>query len=65
MRIWLINLRKSANLTQRLLAKKAQTSYSTICRIELGSRRPSPELAQKIAKALNFDWTKFYDDSPK
>ena len=28
--------------------------------VESGKRRPSPEIAIKIAKVLDFDWTIFY-----
>lgn len=31
--------------------------------IENGRRRPSPEVAQRIAKVLGFDWTLFFVDT--
>jgi len=30
--------------------------------IELGSRNPSPSVAQRVAEALEFDWTIFFED---
>ncbi|MBQ6986786.1 MAG: helix-turn-helix transcriptional regulator [Oscillibacter sp.] len=30
--------------------------------IENGKRRPSVEVAKRIAAALGFDWTRFYED---
>lgn len=33
-----------------------------ISKIELGERRPSVEVAKKIAAVLGFDWTRFYED---
>lgn len=63
MRYWFINLRHNAKLSQRLLAKIVHCSPMMINYIESGSRRPSPELAQKLGKILNFDWTRFYTDN--
>ena len=31
--------------------------------IENGKRRPSVEVAKRIAAVLGFDWTRFYEDS--
>ncbi len=60
-REWLIKLREKKELTQEQVAILCGTTQITICHIENGARRPSPELAQKIAKILNFKWTKFYE----
>ena len=30
--------------------------------IELGERRPSVEVAKKIASVMGFNWTRFYED---
>ena len=38
----------------------SQPAYSNI---ENGRRRPSPEVAQRIAKVLGFDWTLFFVDT--
>lgn len=61
-RKWLIEKRKIKKLSQEDLANKCEVSQVTIARIEAGERRPSPELAKKIADVLNFSWTKFYED---
>ena len=59
-REWLIKLRQKKSLSQEEVAKLCDTTQMTISNIENGIRRPSPSLAQKLAKVLNFDWTKFY-----
>lgn len=61
-RKWLIEKRKNKKISQEELAKKCDVAQVTIARIEAGERRPSPELAKKIARVLDFDWTKFYED---
>jgi transcriptional regulator with XRE-family HTH domain len=33
-----------------------------VSKIELGERRPSVEVAKKIAAVLFFDWTLFFED---
>ncbi len=60
-RTWLIDLRLQKNISQEDLAKECDVTQTNICHIENGIRRPSPDLAQKIGKVLNFDWTKFYE----
>ena len=59
-REWLIKLRNKLGLTQEELSKTCDTTQMTISKIENGERRPKPELAKKLGKVLNFDWTKFY-----
>ena len=61
-REWLIEKRRNKQISQEELAKKCDVSQVTIARIENGERRPSPELAKKIADVLNFSWTKFSED---
>lgn len=61
-RDWLIVLRQKKELSQDELAKLCNTTQMTISNIENGNRRPSPNLAQKLAKVLKFDWTKFYEE---
>lgn len=60
-RTWLIELRQKKSLSQEEVAKLCDTTQMTISNIENGIRRPSPNLAQKLAKVLKFDWTKFYE----
>ena len=64
-REWFVNLRNKKKLTQEKLAKLCETTQITISHIENGDRRPSPELAQKLAKILKFKWTRFYEEGEK
>ncbi|MGN1167189.1 MAG: helix-turn-helix transcriptional regulator [Lachnospiraceae bacterium] len=59
------NIRRKANLTQLGLADMCGCGRTTICMIENGKLKPSVKLAKKIGKALNFDWTLFYEDQKK
>ena len=62
MRKWLRDKRKESGITQSKISsicKIAQPFYSDI---EKGKRRPSPEVAKKIADALGFSWTKFFEE---
>ena len=62
MRTWLKNIRTEKNLTQSEIAKMAGVDVTMISKIELGERRPSVEVAKKIAAVLGFNWTRFYED---
>ncbi len=62
MRNWLKDLRIAKDLTQQKVAKLAGVDVTTINKIELGGRRPSPDTAKAIAEVLGFEWTKFYDE---
>ena len=55
-------VRKLKKLTQAELAQTVGVSQRTIAAIEGGTRRPSPDLAQKLGKELGFEWTRFYED---
>ena len=46
-------LRLQGNLTQRELARRAETTQSTIAKIEAGKLDPSLKLARRILKVLN------------
>lgn len=59
---WLKNIRKNKGLTQCEIANACRLSQTAYCMIENGSRRPSVELAKRLATFLNVDWTRFYDD---
>lgn len=61
-RKWLIELRQNKSLSQEEVAELCDTTQMTISNIENGVRRPSPTLAQKLAKVLNFNWTRFYEN---
>ena len=61
MRLWLRTLRKDKGVTQAALAKKVGVSQVALCNIESGKRRPSVDVAKKIAAVLGFEWTRFYE----
>jgi len=54
-------IRIDKGLTQEKAATLSGIGTSYYGMIETGVRRPSPENAKKIANALEFDWTRFYD----
>ena len=60
MRKWLIELRKGYTQTQ--IAEAVGITQQMYSAIELGERRPSVEVAKKIAAVLGFKWTLFYQD---
>lgn len=61
MRTWLKELRKSKNLTQEQLSEKLEISRAFLTQLELNKRNPSVQTAMKIAKVLEFNWTRFYE----
>ena len=61
MRDWLYQKRTQLKLTQNDVALKCSFSRNFYNMIELGKRNPSPKIAKKIAKILNFDWTLFFE----
>ncbi|MBN6889806.1 putative transcriptional regulator [Cytobacillus horneckiae] len=61
-RDWLLDKRKSLNLTQEQVANKAGIARTTFASIEKGERNPSVLNAKRIAKVLNFNWTIFFED---
>ena len=60
MRKWLFELRNGYTQTQ--IAKAVGISQQMYSFIELGERRPSVEVAKKIAAVMGFHWTRFYED---
>ena len=62
MRQWLIEMRKNAGKTQAELAMMASITQPSYNAIEAGKNNPKPETAQRIAKILNFKWTRFYEE---
>ena len=62
MRVWLRDKRIKKNLTQSDVANMAGIDVTMVSKIELGERRPSVEVAKKIAAVLGFNWTRFYED---
>lgn len=60
MRTWLV--KKRGNQSQYALAAKIGVPQSTYASIESGAREPSVTMAKKIAAAMGFDWTRFFED---
>ncbi len=64
-REWLIEQRKMSGKTFKQIAIECGITTQFYYYIEQGTRRPSPEIAQRIAEVLQFDWTKFYKENSK
>lgn len=64
MRDWLVDIREHKQMSQYQVADAAGLSQSYYAAIETGVRgKPlSVDTAKKIARALNFDWTRFYEE---
>lgn len=60
-RQWLSDIRTSLGFTHDEAAVLSGISRAYWTQIENGDRNPGVETAQKIGRALNFDWTFFYD----
>lgn len=64
MRNWLVDIRKAKGMSQYDAAEKSGISQSYYAAIET-EMRGNPlkvDIAQKIATALEFPWTKFYEN---
>ncbi len=59
---WLKQHRENKKFTQEQVANISQVSRAYYTNIERGNKRPTPEVAMRIAAALDFDWTRFYED---
>lgn len=64
-RDWLIKKRNQRGLSQLEVAKIVDVTQQFYAYIENGTRRPGPEIAQKIADVLDFDWTLFFPKKKK
>jgi len=62
LRIWLKKLRNQRKLTHEEAAKLSDISRSFYTHIENGTKTPSVDVAKKIAKTLDFDWTLFFNN---
>ncbi|MCL6455093.1 MAG: helix-turn-helix domain-containing protein [Alicyclobacillus sp.] len=58
---WLESIRKAKRLTHQEVAVRAGISRHYYTMIANGNRRPSVEVAQRIANVLGFDWTIFFE----
>ncbi|MBQ7887321.1 MAG: helix-turn-helix transcriptional regulator [Clostridia bacterium] len=61
-RRWLKNERSNRGVTQKYISDKAGIAQPYYHQIENGERRPSVEVAKKIATVLGIDWTRFFDE---
>ncbi|MDK1718686.1 helix-turn-helix transcriptional regulator [Dellaglioa algida] len=61
MRTWLKEKRTIKGMTQQEVADKSGIKRAYYTAIENGTRRPSPEVAQGIAKTLKFKWVIFFN----
>ena len=64
MRSWLREIRENRGVTQNTVAEMAGISQNYYSAIETGERgNPlNVDIAKKIAAALGFNWTRFYDE---
>ena len=60
---WLETKRKAVTKCQKDISDEAGITQAAYSLIENGKRRPSVAVAKRIAAALGFDWTLFFDDS--
>lgn len=60
---WLKEIRANDGRTQEQVADEAGITRGAYCNIETGDRRPSVEVAKRIAGVLGFEWTRFYEES--
>ena len=61
----MINLKKirtEKGLTQDALSLACEVQRTTISMIETGENKPSVDLAKKLGKVLNINWTEFFED---
>ena len=61
-REWLNAIREKHRMTQENVAEKSGISRVYYTRIENGDYNVPVDTAKKIAEALGFDWTKFYEE---
>ena len=54
--------RKEKGLTQSELAQRVGIAQRTVAAYESGERRPSVEVAKKMAQELGIRWTDFYEE---
>lgn len=59
-RHWLVDIREDRGLTQEQVSELCGIKRPYYTMIETGKRRPSVDVAKKIASALSFEWTLFF-----
>lgn len=63
MNTWLKAIREEHKMSQDDVAKAAGIAQASYSNIESGKRAPSVSVAKKIASALDFDWTRLYEEA--
>lgn len=58
---WLKKMRIEQRLKQEQVAAAAGIERAYYSMIETGKRKPSVTIAQAIATALGFEWTRFFE----
>ena len=61
-RDWLVTIRKDKGLSQAAVADRVGISTPSYCTIETGKTNPRVYTAQKIARVLEFKWTRFFEN---
>lgn len=57
---WLVVLR--GERSQYKVAAEIGIAQSTYASIEVGTRQPSVRMAKRIAEAMGFEWTRFFEN---
>lgn len=63
MKIDMAARRKERGLTQMELGERVGIAQRTVAAYESGERRPSIDVAQRLAKELDVAWPDFYDEN--
>jgi len=58
----MVEKRKEKKMTQGELGQIVGCSQRAIAGYELGERKPSVQMAQRIGRVLEFPWTSFFED---
>jgi transcriptional regulator with XRE-family HTH domain len=54
--------RDNKRITMKQVSERAGISESYYCLIENGERKPSVDVAKRIAGVLGFEWTMFFEN---
>ena len=64
-REWLVKIREEKGLSQAAVAKQSGIVQQSYQQIESGKYGPKIENAKRIAAALGFPWTRFFEEDGK
>lgn len=59
---WLREIRTTAGKTLKDVADAVGVSECYVSQIETGARKPSVDVAKRIAAVLGFEWTRFFEE---